>query len=396
EAGRKGAVTVATNMAGRGTDIMLGGNPDFRADLELHQRGLSPLETPEEYEAAWPEALEKAQEAVKGEHEEVVKLGGLYVLATERHESRRIDNQLRGRSGRQGDPGESRFYLSLEDDLMRLFNSARVESIMTRLNIPDDVPIESKIVTNAIKSAQSQVEQQNFEMRKNVLKYDEVLNRQRKVIYAERRKVLEGEDLHEQVRRMIDEVIAGYVAGATSEGFAEEWDLDKLWKAFKQLYPISISVEDLVEEAGGDISALDAETLAEKVREDAQAAYTKREEELGPEVMRELERRVILSVLDRKWREHLYEMDYLQEGIGLRAMAQRDPLVEYQREGYDMFNAMLDGIKEESVGYLFNLEVEVDDQPATPTVGAQPVSVAKSAPATGAEEDTAPADDVEE
>ncbi|XRQ11279.1 preprotein translocase subunit SecA [Actinomadura welshii] len=396
EAGRKGGVTVATNMAGRGTDIMLGGNPDFRADLELHQRGLSPLETPEEYEAAWPEALEKAQEAVKGEHEEVVESGGLYVLATERHESRRIDNQLRGRSGRQGDPGESRFYLSLEDDLMRLFNSARVESIMTRLNIPDDVPIESKIVTNAIKSAQSQVEQQNFEMRKNVLKYDEVLNRQRKVIYAERRKVLEGEDLHEQVRRMIDEVVAGYVAGATAEGFAEEWDLDKLWKAFKQLYPISITVEELSEEAGGDISGLDAETLAEKIRDDAQEAYGKREEELGAEVMRELERRVVLSVMDRKWREHLYEMDYLKEGIGLRAMAQRDPLVEYQREGYDMFNAMLDGIKEESVGYLFNLEVEVEDQPETPTVGATPVSVAKSAPATDAEEDAAPADDVEE
>ncbi|TDB95294.1 preprotein translocase subunit SecA [Actinomadura sp. 7K534] len=395
EAGRKGSVTVATNMAGRGTDIMLGGNPDFRADLELHQRGLSPLETPEEYEEAWPEALEKAQEAVKGEHEEVVDAGGLYVLATERHESRRIDNQLRGRSGRQGDPGESRFYLSLEDDLMRLFNSARVESIMTRLNIPDDVPIESKIVSNAIKSAQSQVEQQNFEMRKNVLKYDEVLNRQRKVIYAERRKVLEGEDLHEQVRRMIDEVVAGYVAGATSEGFAEEWDLDKLWKAFKALYPISITVEDLEKEAGGDLSALDAETLAEKIRDDAQAAYDKREEQLGAEVVRELERRVVLSVLDRKWREHLYEMDYLQEGIGLRAMAQRDPLVEYQREGYDMFNAMLDGIKEESVGYLFNLEVEVEDQPETPTVGATPVSVAKSAPATDAE-DAVPSDDVEE
>ncbi|TDE36102.1 preprotein translocase subunit SecA [Actinomadura sp. 6K520] len=396
EAGRKGSVTVATNMAGRGTDIMLGGNPDFRADLELHQRGLSPLESPDEYESAWPEALEKAQEAVKGEHEEVVDAGGLYVLATERHESRRIDNQLRGRSGRQGDPGESRFYLSLEDDLMRLFNSARVESIMTRLNIPDDVPIESKIVSNAIKSAQSQVEQQNFEMRKNVLKYDEVLNRQRKVIYAERRKVLEGEDLHEQVRRMIDEVVAGYVAGATAEGFAEEWDLDKLWKAFKALYPISITVEDLEKEAGGDISALDAETLAAKIRDDAQAAYDKREEQLGAEVVRELERRVVLSVLDRKWREHLYEMDYLQEGIGLRAMAQRDPLVEYQREGYDMFNAMLDGIKEESVGYLFNLEVEVEDQPETPAVGAKPVSVAKSAPATGAEEDTAPSDDVEE
>ncbi|MEU8347046.1 preprotein translocase subunit SecA [Actinomadura meyerae] len=385
EAGRKGSVTVATNMAGRGTDIMLGGNPDFRADLELHQRGLSPLETPDEYEAAWPEALEKAKEDVKGEHEEVVEAGGLYVLATERHESRRIDNQLRGRSGRQGDPGESRFYLSLEDDLMRLFNSARVESIMTRLNIPDDTPIESKIVTNAIKSAQSQVEQQNFEMRKNVLKYDEVLNRQRKVIYAERRKVLEGADLHDQVRRMIDEVVAGYVAGATGEGFAEEWDLDKLWKAFKQLYPISISVEDLADE-DGDLSGLDAETLAEKIRDDAQAAYDKREEELGSEVMRELERRVVLSVLDRKWREHLYEMDYLQEGIGLRAMAQRDPLVEYQREGYDMFNAMLDGIKEESVGYLFNLEVEVEEQPEAPAVGAAPVSVAKSAPA--ADEDT--------
>ncbi|NDU72466.1 preprotein translocase subunit SecA [Actinomadura sp. DSM 109109] len=394
EAGRKGGVTVATNMAGRGTDIMLGGNPDFRADLALHQRGLSPLETPEEYEAAWPEALEKAKEDVKGEHEEVVDAGGLYVLATERHESRRIDNQLRGRSGRQGDPGESRFYLSLEDDLMRLFNSARVESIMTRLNIPDDVPIESKIVSNAIKSAQSQVEQQNFEMRKNVLKYDEVLNRQRKVIYAERRKVLEGEDLHDQVRRMIDEVVAGYVAGATGEGFAEEWDLDKLWKAFKQLYPISITVDELVEEVGGDISGLDAETLAEKIREDALAAYDKREEELGAEVMRELERRVVLSVLDRKWREHLYEMDYLQEGIGLRAMAQRDPLVEYQREGYDMFNAMLDGIKEESVGYLFNLEVEVEDQPETPVVGAEPVSVAKSA-VDMEKADDAEADDVE-
>ncbi|RKS76439.1 protein translocase subunit secA [Actinomadura pelletieri DSM 43383] len=393
EAGRKGAVTVATNMAGRGTDIMLGGNPDFRADLELHQRGLSPLETPDEYEAAWPEALKKAKLDVEGEHEEVVELGGLYVLGTERHESRRIDNQLRGRSGRQGDPGESRFYLSLEDDLMRLFNSARVESIMTRLNIPDDVPIESRIVTNAIRSAQSQVEQQNFEVRKNVLKYDEVLNRQRKVIYAERRKVLEGEDLHEQVRSMIDEVVAGYVAGATAEGFAEEWDLAKLWKAFEQLYPISITVDELVEEvAGGDISGLDAETLAERIREDAQAAYDKRDEELGSEVMRELERRVVLNVLDRKWREHLYEMDYLQEGIGLRAMAQRDPLVEYQREGYDMFNAMLDGIKEESVGYLFHLEVEVEEQPSVPTVGAAPVSVAKSAGDT----DAAPADELEE
>jgi preprotein translocase subunit SecA len=381
EAGRKGAVTVATNMAGRGTDIMLGGNPDHIADQALHAQGLSPLETPEEYEKAWPEAIEKAKQAVKEEHEEVTELGGLYVLATERHESRRIDNQLRGRSGRQGDPGESRFYLSLEDDLMRLFNSARVEAIMTRLNIPDDVPIESKIVSNAIRSAQHQVEQQNFEIRKNVLKYDEVLNRQRKVIYGERRKVLEGADLHEQIVHMIDEVVAGYVTAATAEGFPEEWDLDKLWKAFKQLYPISISSDDLVEEAGGE-AGLTAELLTEKITEDAQEAYTKREEELGGEVLRELERRVVLSVLDRKWREHLYEMDYLQEGIGLRAMAQRDPLVEYQREGYDMFSAMLEGIKEESVGYLFNLEVEIaeeEQQPAVAGVGEAPVEVADTA-----------------
>ncbi len=378
EAGRKGAVTVATNMAGRGTDIMLGGNPEFRADLELHRRGLSPLETPEEYEEAWAEALEKAKEDVKGEHEIVAEAGGLYVLGTERHESRRIDNQLRGRSGRQGDPGESRFYLSLEDDLMRLFNSARVEMIMNRLNIPDDQPIEAKIVSSAIKSAQHQVEQQNFEIRKNVLKYDEVLNRQRQVIYAERRRVLEGADLREQIRHMIDEVVDGYVAGATAEGFAEEWDLEKLWKAFKQLYPISVTVDEVVEEAGGDVQNLSAEGIADRIREDAQAAYDKREAELGEEVMRELERRVVLTVLDRKWREHLYEMDYLQEGIGLRAMAQRDPLVEYQREGYDMFSAMMEAIKEESVGYLYHLEVEVEEQPAA-KVGAAPVAVAATA-----------------
>ncbi|MEU7691948.1 preprotein translocase subunit SecA [Microbispora hainanensis] len=363
EAGRKGAVTVATNMAGRGTDIMLGGNPEFRADLELHQRGLSPTETPEEYEKAYPEALEKAKEAVKAEHEEVTELGGLYVLGTERHESRRIDNQLRGRSGRQGDPGESRFYLSLEDDLMRLFNSARVEMIMTRLNIPDDVPIESGMVSKAIASAQHQVEQQNFEIRKNVLKYDEVMNRQRTVIYAERRRVLEGADLHEQVRGFVTDVVDDYVKGATAEGFAEEWDLEKLWKAFGQLYPISFTVDELIQQIGGDREELTAEIIAEKVKEDALAAYDRREEQLGSEAMRELERRVILSVLDRKWREHLYEMDYLQEGIGMRAYAQKDPLIEYQREGYEMFSAMLDGIKEESVGYLFNLEVEVQANP---------------------------------
>jgi preprotein translocase subunit SecA len=364
QAGRKGGVTVATNMAGRGTDIMLGGNPDFIADLELHQRGLSPLETPEDYEAAWPEAVAKAKRAVAEEHEEVVAAGGLYVLGTERHESRRIDNQLRGRSGRQGDPGETRFYLSLDDDLMRMFNSDRVAAIMDRLNIPPDVPVESKVVTRAIRSAQTQVESQNFEIRKDVLKYDDVLNRQRKVIYEERRRVLQGADLHEQIRLMIDEVVASYVAGATSEGFPEEWDLDKLWRAFGQLFPIAISVDDMIDEAG-DKAGLSADLITEVITEQAHAAYDRREEELTSEVMRELERRVVLSVLDRKWREHLYEMDYLREGIGLRAMAQRDPLIEYQREGFDMFNAMMDGIKEESVGALFNLQVEVQENPIT-------------------------------
>jgi preprotein translocase subunit SecA len=363
QAGRKGAVTVATNMAGRGTDIMLGGNPEFIADLELHHRGLSPVETPEDYEAAWPEAVEKARRAVAEEHEEVVALGGLYVLGTERHESRRIDNQLRGRSGRQGDPGESRFYLSLEDDLMRMFNAEKVAHFMEWLKTPPEVPIESKAVSRSIRSAQTQVEQQNFEIRKDVLKYDDVLNRQRHVIYDERRKVLEGADLHEQIREMINEVTAAYVAGATSEGFPEEWDLDQLWTAFRQLYRPSVSVADLIEQAGGDKAGLSTDFITEVVTGDAQDAYDRREAELGAEVMRELERRVVLSVLDRKWREHLYEMDYLREGIGLRAMAQRDPLIEYQREGYDLFSTMMEGIKEESVGNLFNLQVEVQENP---------------------------------
>ena len=381
-AGRKGAVTVATNMAGRGTDIMLGGNPDFIADQELHQRELSPLETPEAYEAAWPAAVAKAKQAVAEEHEEVVAAGGLYVLGTERHESRRIDNQLRGRSGRQGDPGETRFYLSLEDDLMRMFNSDRVAAIMDRLSIPADVPVESKVVTRAIRSAQTQVEQQNFEIRKDVLKYDDVLNRQRKVVYDERHQVLEGADLKDQILRMTDEVIESYTAGATSEGFPEEWDLDKLWKAFRQLFPITITVDDMIEEAG-DKAGLTADLIIEVVTENARDAYERREEELTPDVMRVFERQVVLSVLDRKWREHLYEMDYLREGIGLRAMAQRDPLVEYQREGFDMFNAMMDGIKEESVGALFNLKVEVQQNPITEEAGETGVAAPGTAPELG-------------
>lgn len=360
-AGHKGAVTVATNMAGRGTDIMLGGSVEFLADQALRQEGLEPAgDTAQAYEEAWPATVERIKAQVAAEHDEVKELGGLYVVGTERHESRRIDNQLRGRSGRQGDPGESRFYLSLQDELMRLFKSDWVDRVLQVLKVPDDVPIENKRVTGAIANAQGQVESQNFESRKNVLKYDDVMNRQREVIYGERRRVLEGADLEEQIRGFIDDVVAGYVTGATQE-YAEDWDLEALWTALGQLYPIGLSHETVVKEAGG-LSGLSRDALIEMLQRDAQDAYDRREDEIGDEVIRELERRVVLSVLDRKWREHLYEMDYLREGIYLRAYSQRDPLVEYQREGFDMFAAMMDGIKEESVGFLFNLQVEVDEE----------------------------------
>ena len=359
-AGTIGAVTVSTNMAGRGTDIMLGGNPEFMADFELQRQGISPVDNAEQYEASWPTELAKQKNLVKDEHEKVVALGGLYVVGTERHESRRIDNQLRGRSGRQGDPGESRFYLSLQDELMRRFNSALVERFLTAAGIPEETPIESKMVSNAIKSAQTQVEAQNFEMRKNVLKYDDVMNRQREVVYRERREVLEGVDISEQIRTFIEDTIRGYVGSATSVGYPEEWDLAQLWTVLKAIYPISFSFEELINETGG-ISGLDGDFLAQRIVDDIFSAYDEREKNLGPEVIRELERKILLSVLDRKWREHLYEMDYLQEGIGLRAMAQRDPLVEYQKEGYELFSAMIEAMKEEMVGYLFNVEVKVED-----------------------------------
>src|SRR5690349_2904159 len=366
EAGRTGTVTVATNMAGRGTDIMLGGNPEYLADDELRRRGLDPVENREEYEAAWDGVVEAMKLQVAAEADQVREAGGLYVLGTERHESRRIDNQLRGRSGRQGDPGESRFYLSLGDELMRRFNGQLVESIMNRFNLPDDVPIEAGMVTKAIRSAQTQVEQHNFEIRKNVLKYDEVLNKQRTVIYDERRRVLDGEDIKEQIEHMIGDVVTAYVDGATSEGYAEDWDLEKLWKALGQLYPVTLDRGELTD--GDHADDLTRDALAAAVLADARAAYAAREAEIdaviGPQGgMRELERQVLLQVMDRKWREHLYEMDYLKEGIGLRAMAQRDPLIEYQREGYDMFAAMLEGIKEETVGHLFNVRVQVAPPP---------------------------------
>jgi len=376
-AGTVSAVTVATNMAGRGTDIMLGGNPEFMADFELQRQGFNPVETPEEYEKAWPAEIAKQKESVAKEHETVVSLGGLYVLGTERHESRRIDNQLRGRSGRQGDPGESRFYLSLQDELMRRFNSGLVERFLGAAGMPEETPLESKIVSNAIKSAQTQVESLNFEMRKNVLKYDDVMNKQREVVYSERREVLEGADIKDLVRKFLDETVTAYVDAATASGVAEQWDLETLWVALKGLYPISFTAEELLNEIGG-ASALDSEFLLDRILMDANLAYEKRESDLSSTVMRELERKILLSVLDRKWREHLYEMDYLQEGIGLRAMAQRDPLVEYQREGFDLFTAMMDAIKEELVSYLFNAEVQVEgDQVGAKGLTPTPAPVAQ-------------------
>ena len=354
QAGRKGAVTVATNMAGRGTDIMLGGNPEFEAVEKMRELGLDPNTNSEEYEARWPEVLKACEDAAKEEHEEVTKLGGLYVLGTERHESRRIDNQLRGRSGRQGDPGESRFYLSLTDELMRLFNTGMATRLMAAA--PEDSALDSKIVSRAIATAQANVEGRNAEQRKNVLKYDDVLNRQREAIYKDRGRILHGDDLKEQISGFVDEVLTTIIDDRVSEGHAEDWDFDELWDALKQVYPISITVDDLAEDAG-DRTKITRDQIVKEVLADAHLIYDEREKSVGEESMREIERRVMLSVIGERWPEHLYEMEYLKEGIGLRAMAQRDPLVEYQREGYDMYQAMLGAVREETVTYLFNLDL---------------------------------------
>jgi preprotein translocase subunit SecA len=363
QAGRPGAVTVATNMAGRGTDIMLGGNPEHTAAAELRQRGTGPETGSNSYQAEWDAALERAKKLRKAGEGDVLDAGGLYVLGTERHDSRRIDNQLRGRAGRQGDPGESRFYLSLQDELMRRFNSGAVEAVMNGLRMADDVPIESKMVSRQIQGAQTQLEQLNAETRKNVLKYDEIDNKQRMVIYDERDKVLKGADLSEQVRNMIDDVVAELVASATADGDVEDWDLDQLWTQLKLLYPISIIVDEVTADAGGKDS-LDAEFLRGQIHDDIHAAYDEREKELSPEALRELERMVVLKVLDQRWRAHLYEMDYLRDGISLRGYGQRDPLVEYQREAFELFSALLEGVKEEAIRYLFNLEVQIEEIPA--------------------------------
>ena len=369
EAGLPGKVTVSTNMAGRGTDIVLGGNPEILLDAKLQAQGLDPLEDSERYQEAWDAQLPAAKERSQQLGDEVREAGGLYVIGTERHESRRIDNQLRGRSGRQGDPGETRFYLSMRDELMVRFVGQSMENMMNRLNVPDDVPIEAKMVSNAIKGAQSQVENQNFEMRKNVLKYDEVLNEQRKVVYRERQEILGSKDIAGQVRRMIDSTISAYVDGATAEGYVEDWDLDGLWNALESLYGPTVSAQELIDgDEYGRAGELTSEQLRQALVDDANAQYDNLEENVasigGEEQMRNLERMVILPIIDTKWREHLYEMDYLKEGIGLRAMAQRDPLVEYQKEGGDMFNAMNEAVQEETVRQLFTMRKQFETQDA--------------------------------
>ncbi len=354
QAGRPGAVTVATNMAGRGVDIILGGNPEGLAKQELAIEGISPDEDPDLYEERLERYTKKFEPECRELGDRVREAGGLYVLGTERHESRRIDDQLRGRSGRQGDPGASRFYLSLEDDLMRLFATGAMEWVMSR-TLPDETPIESGMVSKSVERAQSTVEDRNFEIRKNVLKYDEVMNEQRKVVYALRQKVIEGRDLRDEAIEAIGNAIANAVATYCVEEEPEEWDLGGLLREVHLFYDTELTEEGLAE-----IDAL--EELERTFVDEAVAQYEAKEEALGAERLREIERRVMLSVIDRRWREHLYEMDYLQEGINLRAMGNKDPLVEWQREGYDMFEAMMAGVADDFVRYVFHLKVVRDDE----------------------------------
>jgi preprotein translocase subunit SecA len=371
QAGRKGAVTVATNMAGRGVDILLGGNPEYLARNEMAARDwdndaylLFEMEEQDRvaYDADYEPIFQKFKAQTDAEHDEVVTLGGLFVLGTERHESRRIDNQLRGRSGRQGDPGESRFYLSLEDDLMRMFASDRVSSIMERLKWPDDEAIQAKMVTRAVENAQRQIEELNYERRKNVLKYDDVMNAQREAIYGQRREILEGRDLKDQALAMVEDTVGDVVDDQTPEEvFPEDWDFDALYTAMNEIYPVQLPREQA--EAVRDQPELQALFI-----EDALAQYDVKEAAMTVETMRELERVVLLNITDTKWREHLYEMDYLQEGIHLRAYAQKDPLTEYQREAYDMFEELKESIRADFVRYIYRVEfVRPETQAQQPT-----------------------------
>jgi preprotein translocase subunit SecA len=352
QAGRLHAVTVATNMAGRGVDILLGGNPEGLARHELLARGLDPEaeDSAEEYE----KALARFHEECEAEGAEVRELGGLYVLGSERHESRRIDNQLRGRSGRQGDMGESRFFLSLEDDLMRLFATGAMQWVMTR-TLPEDIPIEAKMVSRAIERAQNTVEGRNAEIRKDVLKYDEVLNEQRKVIYARRLQVIDGEDLQELTEHLLETTIDVLVRAACPSEYPEEWDLEQLIAEVTQYYPTEFTVDDLAE-------ASTVPQLVESLVAEALDKYANRDEAFpgGPEEARQVEREIMLQIIDQRWREHLAEMDYLREGINLRAMGQQDPLVAWQREGFEMFGQMMSAIDDDYLRYVMHVQVVAD------------------------------------
>jgi preprotein translocase subunit SecA len=356
QAGRVGAVTIATNMAGRGVDIKLGGNPEGLAKAELRKRGIGPGD--DGYDEAYRALLEELEARCEEEGQKVIELGGLYICATERHESRRIDNQLRGRSGRQGDPGESRFYLSAEDDLIRLFAGDRIYRILDRLGPVDEegeeYPLEAKMLTRTVENAQKKVEQQNFLIRKRVLEYDDVLNEQRRVVYEYRRQILEGRDMsdaaHEELRGVIERLVENYTPGEVFE----DWDLAELQVQLEQLWPVGVSLVQLDQD-----EASDREEIVEVLTADALAAYGRREEEFGSDLMRYLERQILLQIIDNRWREHLYEMDYLREGIHLRGFAQIDPLVAYKNEGFTMFRELMHAIWEEFARLIFHVQVEV-------------------------------------
>jgi preprotein translocase subunit SecA len=373
QAGRLGSITVATNMAGRGVDILLGGNPEGLAERDVRAEGLDPHS--DEGRARYEERLEAHMLTTEAEKQKVLDLGGLYVLGTERHESRRIDNQLRGRSGRQGDPGESRFYLSLEDDLMRLFATGAMNWVMDRA-LPDDVPIEAKMVTKAIERAQNTVEARNAETRKNVLKYDEVMNEQRKVIYKRRGQILDGADLRDEALEYLQDAIEGAVSTYCVSEIIEEWDLDGLATEVGTLWPGEVSQLELG-------SCRTTDELEDLLWEKGGSIYEERESELGVDVMRQVERQVMLRIIDQRWREHLKEMDLLREGIHLRAMGQRDPATEWQREGFDMFGQMMTGIAQDFVKYVMHVQVAVKDAPADDEQGLAGVTEQKQDAAAG-------------
>ena len=360
QAGRLGAVTVATNMAGRGVDILLGGNPEGLADRDTRAEGLDPDSA--EGGPRFAELVAKHKATTDIERDKVLDLGGLYVLGTERHESRRIDNQLRGRSGRQGDPGESRFYLSLEDELMRLFATGAMDWVMGRA-LPDDVPLEAKMVTRAIERAQNTVEGRNAETRKNVLKYDEVMNEQRKVIYRRRGQILDGADLRDEALEYLDDAVGAAVATYCVSDIAEEWDLEALLTEAKTLWPSQI-------ELAAFEAASSTQELHDMLYDEALALYETRERELGEPVLRQVERQVMLRIIDQRWRQHLREMDLLREGIHLRAMGQKDPATEWQREGFEMFGMMMTGIANDFVKYVMHVQVsgDVATQPGEPAI----------------------------